>query len=384
MIAGLVILFGYVLLVWLVFFKFKWLKFSIAWGVVSVLVGLHLLIIFLIGLRFVTPYSTDARVIQHTIQLTPRLSEPTLVTAVLVEQNVHVKKGMPLFQFDRRPYEYKVRQLEAQLAQAMQNVLVMKADVAASAQKVVKLKSELEYAKYQQKLSTNLAKKSAGPEEDAQKWAAQVAANQAGILEAQADEQRARLKYTSEIDGVNTSVAAIQAELDLARFYLDNTLMVAPEDGYVINLQVRPGMVAGDVRFGAIASFIVDADRYLLANYFQENLKYVKPGQPAEVALDLYPGQIWAGRVEMIWQGSGAGQLLPSGTIPNFSYLPTDVPQGQFAVVIRLEEPDQNRFPIGTQGRAAIYVNPDSPFVWLRKIGIRAYTWFNWLYPFSG
>jgi hypothetical protein len=32
--------------------------------------------------------------------------------------------------------------------------------------------------------------------------------------------------------------------------------MVAPEDGYSINLQVRSGMVAGEVRFGAIASFI--------------------------------------------------------------------------------------------------------------------------------
>jgi multidrug resistance efflux pump len=183
---------------------------------------------------------------------------------------------------------------------------------------------------------------------------------------------------------VNTTVAALQAELDLARFYLDNTTMMAPEDGYIINLQVRPGMVAGDIRFGAIASFICDADRYLLANFFQENLKYVKSGQPVEVALDLCPGQIWPGKVEAIWQGSGAGQLLPSGTLPNFSYVPTDVPQGQFAVVIRLDGPDQSRFPIGTQGRAAIYTNPHSGFAWLRKIGIRAYTWFNWLYPFSG
>ena len=83
-----------------------------------------------------------------------------------------------------------------------------------------------------------------------------------------------------------------------------------------MNLQVRPGMVAGDVRFGAIASFICDANRYLLANFFQENLKYVKPGQPVEVALDLYPGQIWPGKVEAIWQGSGAGQMFPSGTLP--------------------------------------------------------------------
>ena len=384
MIAGLVICFGYATLVWLVFFKFRWIKFSIAWGVVSALVGLHLLIIFMIGLRFVTPLSTDAKVIQHTIQLTPRLSEPTLVTAVLVEQNVPVKKGAPLFQFDPRVYEAKVKQVEASLAKAKQDVLVMKADVAAAAQKVVKLRSELQYAKYQQKLSGELASQGAGPEEDAQKWAAQVAASEAGIVEAQADEQRARLRYTSEIDGVNTTVAAIQAELAQARYYLENTLMVAPEDGYIINLQVRPGMVAGDVRFGAIASFICDADRYLLANFFQENLKYVKPGQPVEAALDLYPGQIVTGKVLAMWQGSGAGQYLPSGTLPNFSNTPADNPQGQFAVVIVLDGADQARFPIGTQGRAAIYTNPDSGFAWLRKIGIRSYTWFNWLYPFSG
>jgi multidrug resistance efflux pump len=384
MIAGLVICFGYAVLIWLVFFHFKWLKFSIAWGVVSVLVGLHLLIIFMIGLRFVTPLSTNATMVQHTIQLTPRLSEPTLVTAVLVERNEHVKKGTPLFRFDRRPYEYKVRQLEAQLAKAKQNVLIDEADVAVATHKVAKLKDQLVYDKYQQKLSADLAKRGAGPKEDAQKWEAQVAAAEAGILEAQADEKRARLKYTSEIDGVNTTVAETQAELDLARFYLDNTLMVAPEDGYIINLQVRPGMVAGIVRLGAIATLVCDADRYLRANYFQENLKYVEPGQPVEVALDLYPGQIWRGTVEAIWQGSGSGQMLPSGTLPTFNYVPTDIPQGQFVVIIRLDDPDQTKFPIGTQGRAAIYTNPTSGFVWLRKIGIRAYTWFNWLYPFSG
>jgi multidrug resistance efflux pump len=381
MLAGLVICFLYTVLVWLVFFKFRWLKFNIVWGVISVFFGLHLLLIFMIGLRFVTPYSTDARMIQHTIQLTPRLSEPTLVTAVLVEPNV---KGTPLFQFDRRPYAYKVRKLEASLAGAKQDVLVMKADVAAAAQKVVKLESQLKYAQYQHKLSADLAGKGAGPEEDAQKWAAQVAADEAAILEAQADEERARLRYTSEIDGVNTTVAKLEAELDLARFFLDNTLMVAPEDGHIINLQVRPGMVAGDIRVGAIASFICDADRYLLANFFQENLKYVKLGQPVEAALDLYPGQIWTGKVEAIWQGSGAGQLLPSGRLPRFFYKPTELPQGQFAVVIRLDDPDQTKFPLGTQGRAAIYTNPNSGFAWLRKIGIRAYTWFNFLYPFSG
>ena len=129
MLFGILFAAGFILFVWLVFFKFNWLKFSVAWTLVSMFIFVHVLFIFVIGLRFMTPYSTNARVIQHTIQLTPRLSEPTLVTAVLVEPDVPVKKGQPLFQFDRRPYEYKVQQLEAQLAQAKQNVHILKADV---------------------------------------------------------------------------------------------------------------------------------------------------------------------------------------------------------------------------------------------------------------
>src|SRR5713101_7790624 len=121
MVAALLVLVVFAAAVWLIFFKLKLLKLSISWGIVCSLFGIHILLIFLIGLRFSTPYSTDARVIQHTIQLIPRLPDPTLVTAVLVEPDAPVKKGQPLFQFDRRPYEYKVNGVKAQLAAAEQH-----------------------------------------------------------------------------------------------------------------------------------------------------------------------------------------------------------------------------------------------------------------------
>jgi hypothetical protein len=35
------------------------------------------------------------------------------------------------------------------------------------------------------------------------------------------------------------------------------------------------------------------------------NLKYVEPGQPLEVAFDLYPGQIFRGKVHSIWRANG-------------------------------------------------------------------------------
>jgi len=204
---------------------------------------------------------------------------------------------------------------------------------------------------------------------------------EAAVQVALAHELKARLAYEAEIGGVNPTVARVRAALAEAEFYLDNCTMVAPEDGYVINLQVRPGMVAGDIRFGAIATFVVEAGRYLLATYTQESLLYVKEGQYVEVALDLYPGRIYKGKVKAIWQGTGQGQMLPSGTLPTFKPAPPNVPQGLFAVQIELDDEDQSKFPIGAQGAATVYTTTKGPFPVLRRIGIRARTWLNWLYP---
>jgi len=345
---------------------------------------LHLLLVFLIGLRFVTPSSRNAIVVQHTIQLIPRLPEPTLVTAVLVEENVLVKKDQPLFQFDVLPYQYKVDQLAAQLAEAKQNVLVLQADVEVAKQKVNRAKNELGYTQYQKQNFDKLARQQAVREEDAVQWNARVVGAQATTDEATAELQRANLKYKSEIDGMNTTVANTAAQLLLARYYLHNTTLVAPEDGRIINLQVRPGMVSGIYRIGGIAALIADADRYLLATFYQENLKYVRPGQPVEVAFDLYPGQIFAGRVDSIWLAHGAGQYLPSDEIPKFQESPSTVPQDQYAVKILLDDPDQSKFPIGAQGHAAIYTSGEhGAWAALRKIAIRAHSWYNWLYPFN-
>ena len=142
--AILVLIFCFAIF-WLVFFKFKLLRLTPGWGFVFAVFVLHLLLIFVIGLRFVTPNSTNATVVQHTIQLIPRLPEPTLVTAVLVEENMLVKKDQPLFQFDRRPYEYKVQQLEAQLAEAKQNVLILNTNVGVATHSVARLQDALTF-----------------------------------------------------------------------------------------------------------------------------------------------------------------------------------------------------------------------------------------------
>ena len=86
MIAAILVLVIGLAIFWLVFFKLKLLRLTPAWGFGFALVFAHFFLIFLIGLRFVTPNSANATVVQHTIQLIPRLPEPTLVTEVLVEE----------------------------------------------------------------------------------------------------------------------------------------------------------------------------------------------------------------------------------------------------------------------------------------------------------
>jgi len=49
-----------------------------------------------------------------------------------------------------------------------------------------------------------------------------------------------------------------------------------------------------------------------LATFFQENLRYVKEGQPVEVSLDLYPDQIFRGVVDRVWRANGIGQYWPA------------------------------------------------------------------------
>jgi multidrug resistance efflux pump len=244
------------------------------------------------------------------------------------------------------------------------------------------MKTLLKYQQFRQGIFDKLAREGAARANDIAEMTVRVNSAEASEEEARAEVERARLKYESEINGINTTVATIEAELKLAQYYLGNTTLEAPEDGRIINLQVRPGMVSGIVRVGGIAAFIADADRYVLATFYQENLKWVRPGQPVEVALDLYPGQIFAGKVDSIWKGNGVGQYLPSDNIPVFQQPDPRIAQGQYAVKILLADEDQSKFPIGAQGSAAIYTSQGAWAV-LRRISIRTHSWMNWLYPIN-
>jgi multidrug resistance efflux pump len=367
----------YLVVLYLVFYKFKWLKFSIVWGVVSFWSGFHLMLILVIGLRFYTPYTIDAHVIRNTIQIVPRLEGPTLLTDVLVEPNVPVKKGQPLYKFDTTIYDQKLQSAKAQLAAAEQNIAIMQADVDAANSQLIQAQAELAYSQQQQTRFTALSKEGGARQEDVDQWNAAVESNTAAVSAATANLQKAQLNLNMNVDGVNTSVAEAQAAVGQAEYYLEHTTIYAPEDGFIVSQQAWPGLVVGDFRVGAIAAFVVDRDPYVLAGFYPQHIKFVEPGQPVEIVVDITPGQVFPGKVRQIWWATGQGQYLPSGRIPDFLF--PKFP-GRFAVELTFDDPDLF-LPAGAHGAVAIYTGRSELFEVIRKINIRLYSWANFLFP---
>ncbi|XZE51508.1 hypothetical protein SH139x_003163 [Planctomycetaceae bacterium SH139] len=159
----------------------------------------------------------------------------------------------------------------------------------------------------------------------------------------------------------------------------DQVLATTPADGYITNLQVRPGLLVS-ASSGPVMTFVRDptasSDGIVVATFAEKNFLRIQPGQYAEVAMDGYPGEILTGRVMNTIDVSGAGQLDATGR------LPTSIINGtptQFAVRIQLDDSDR-RLPGGARGQAAIFTQDVQiagiPVMFL----IRAKSWMNYLY----
>ncbi len=368
----------YIIFVWFIFFKAQWLKFNIVWGIISFWVGAHLLLIFLVALRFFQPFSVDSHVVRSTIQIVPKLTQPTILTEVLVEPNTQVAKGDPLYRFDDTVFSLAVDNAEAQLVAAQQNAKILEQDVIAATEAIERANAQLAYAMTQKARYENLVPAGGARQDELDRWDEQVTEDQAQVKQAEANLKKAQLAVESQIDGVNTGILQAEAQLAEAEYFLNNTTIYAPEDGMIVSQQARPGLVVGDVRLGAIASFVTKDDPYILATFRQQNLKFVAPGQSVEIALDLYPGEILTGKVEAIWWATRQGQYLPSGRLPGF-----EVPKlpGRIAVQITVDLPEGHELPAGGHAAVAIYTGQGKSFEFLRRINIRLYSFANFIRP---
>lgn len=440
------------------------IKLTLWWKISPLVWMVLLLIVLFLPMQFAAPSGT-VNVYQPVVEIIPNVSGE--VIDVPVEGLVPLEKGDVLFRIDQVPFQATVDRLEAERAQAVQNVERMQVSVTAAAATVVRTEEEMEVIKAEQESAAaavaaaeaaveearakrdqaatmvadlklqltfaaserdrirDLVSKDAATKSDldrielnytnlesqlnsadadvkaadqtvlrseADVQAAKASARtvdvrlqqliDADLPRAKAQEEEARLEAESMINGVHTSVALIDAQLESAEYDLEQTTVTAPSDGFVIGATLRPGQRVTNFPVRSWMAFVDSSKTTMAVGINQYALRHVKPGQKVEVTLKLYPGETYRATVEKIGYITPSGQLAPSGTV---AQAPT-AQEGAipFGVVLSLDDDDAppiSDLPGGAVGTAAIYTDVGQATHVIRRVMIRMEAWMNYVVP---
>jgi multidrug resistance efflux pump len=394
----------YSFFVWLIFIKFKWLPWNIGTQVTVVIIPIVGLAAMILLLNIYAPSSSDVRVYKYTVPIVSQV-RGRVIDVPVEEGNRLVKKGEVLFRVDPTPYELDVKVLEAQLAntQAGQRELKESARGAAAktaetrgaigqaASRTREVEAKLALAKTRLAQYRELVKTGAGSrfdlertETEIKELEGQLAATRSAEIQARASEGQAvsgerqiEQKLGANVKGEFAQVAQIRAQLENAKWLLDQTTTQSPCDCYVVNLQLRPGGFVAGLPVNPVMT-LVEADGQVVAFYNQNELHKVEPGNEVEFALKTMPGKIIKGKVDSIVWAIGQGQVLPSGNIPMTGV--TAMPAGRYAVKFNIAERDKALFlAAGAAGDAAIYTDHLHALHIIRKVIVRVGSYLNYL-----
>jgi len=135
-------------------------------------------------------------------------------------------------------------------------------------------------------------------------------------------ERRSSAVLESQETQVQADLHAKQASLAAVQVNLGYTKIYAPDNGTVGERQVRPGQLVSP---GTQVISFVALTKWVQANYRETQLTNVKIGDPAEIHIDEYPGQLIRGKVVEIAPASGS----------QFALLPPDNATGNFTKVVQ-------------------------------------------------
>jgi multidrug resistance efflux pump len=302
------------------------------------------------------------------------------VIDVPVQANAPLKEGDVLFRIDPKPYEYVVQQKKAALAEAEQNVKQLKASLDQATAEADRAHAQFELAQQHYDRQNELFQRKVVAQATLDTATRDLEAARQSWMAAKAEQERARLAYSSNIEGVNTTVARLQAELADAQFNLDQTVTRAPGPGFVTQVALRPGMYVVPAPLRAVMTF-VNTDRQdqgLGAAFQQNSLQRVRTGDEAEVAFDAVPGRVFRGKVRTVLEAIAAGQIQASGELVDFA---ERTEGGRALAIIDLDEDlSKYQIPVGAAAQVAIYTQYWHHVSLLRKILLRMRSWQNYVF----
>lgn len=365
----------YVALCWVIFkiFRIPVNQWSLATATLGGIIGIVLL---LLVMNYNHPFTTQARLYFTVTPVLPGVRGR--VTEVPVIPNTPLKQGDVLFKLDARPFQYNVDQKNAQLAEAEQNVKQLKAayDQATAERERMSAQYKLaqeNYDRQQQLFKTDVISKAT-----LDTFFRNLETSRQAVEAASAAQEQARLAYSSEIGGTNTTVARLQAELDTAKYELEQTVVQAPGPGFATQVALRPGVFTVPIPLSPVMVFVNTGpeDTGLVAAFQQNSLQRVVPGDDAEIAFDAVPGQIFHGKVRSVLDAIAAGQILPTGGVLDFK-------PGEGRAIARIKVTDDissYQIPLGSAAQVAILTHHFHHIALLRRILLRMKSWQNYVF----
>ena len=280
---------------------------------------------------FKTPVqrTEDAYVYGHTTVISPEVSG--YVWQVRVDDFAQVKGGEVLVVIDPRTYAQSVEQAKAtvdqrrtDLANNAQTLQKSLADVKSADAAVASAEAQLVHAQSDLKRSQDLVRDGSISQRENDQNVATVRQAEAGVKQAGANRDTAVEQVRSvqvNTGALKAQVGAALAQQHSAELQLERTAIHAPQDGQISEVGVHVGQYVTE---GTQLFFLVPPERWVTANYKEDQTRHMAPGQRAWFTVDaLGSARIW-GRVARLSPATGSqfAVLKPDNATGNFTKVP--------------------------------------------------------------
>jgi len=248
------------------------------------------------------------------------------VIAVAVRNNQIVHKGDVLFRIDPAPFQAAVDEAQAQLAAAKTEVGSLRANYAQGQSELAAAQQRVLFANREAARQKELVAE--GISSQAQYDQALLAARTAGQAIQTTTQANASVQasLSGNVNGPVTAqpgVQRAQAALDRARLNLGYTVVRAAQDGTVAKVDQ---LQVGDYVTAARPVFSLAGTRlWVEANFKENQLRYMRLGQPATVKVDAFPDLHLTARLSSFSPGTGN----------SFSVLPAENATGNWVKVVQ-------------------------------------------------
>ncbi|QDT05977.1 Inner membrane protein YiaV precursor [Rubripirellula lacrimiformis] len=345
--------------------------------VTAALGGCAILATLLLLMNFNHPYTKVGRFYFHTTPIVPQVKGKVIEVAVTDSQ--HVKAGDVLFKIDPVPYQAAVKQKQSLVANAKQRASELDVDLVSYQQAYQAAKAERDAAKDTYDRNKELVTSSAVSRSEFEQSKQSFFSADARANQAKAQMDRAEIASLSKIDGVNTDVLDAEAQLQIAQFNLDETTVRAPTDGTVLQVMLRPGMMAVPMPLAPAMIFRHDEDHVFVASFLQNNAQRIELGAEVEVILPAVPGRFFKGTVQTLSAAVAQGQLQPTGNLVDADQIQGE---GRYNVGIAFDEGELDGFPIvpGSTGQVAVYSEHMHHLSVMRRVLMRMKSWTNYVF----